>query len=217
MALPTSRLGEKKHHTHLLLLAELHAATPASLVTEPWSIGVDIQGADQTRLDKLMKMNHHYYGHINLVHCVSYGKSWLLDNSDLSSLSDGQRASVRMGTDQFWHVLSTLAGDCDFEDGVGAVDVLAEESKIKDAFQHVVSGPKSVVGKKSDDDIIFSRLQNKIHILKKLKDRQIVVVEICPFAIYNGISNTVKRINQKWKTSTLIEKDSFPQKSMPQL
>ena len=53
-----------------------------------------------------------------------------------------------MGTDQFWRVLSTLAGDCDFEDGVGAVDVLAEGSKIKDAFQHVVSGPKSVVGKK---------------------------------------------------------------------
>jgi hypothetical protein len=38
MALPISRSGEQKH-TRLLLLAELHAATPSSLIGKPWLIG----------------------------------------------------------------------------------------------------------------------------------------------------------------------------------
>jgi hypothetical protein len=170
MALPTSRPGEKKH-THVLLLAESHAATPSSLVGKPWSIGTNILEEDRPRFEKLMKINHHY-GHINLINCVSYGESWLLHNSDLLQLLDGKRRLVRMGTDQFWHVLSTLAGDCNVDkQGVSTVDVLAEGREIKDAFGHVVVGGKRVVGSRSDGNVIFSRLENKIRILKTLKDR----------------------------------------------
>jgi hypothetical protein len=144
-----------------------------------------------------MKMNHHY-GHINLVNCISYGESWLLHNSDLLQLSDGERRSVGMGTHQFWRVLSTLAGDCDVDErAANPVDVLAEGREIRDAFGHVVVGGKRVVGSSSDCNVIFSRLENKIRILKTLKDRQIVLADVCPFAIYNGVSNTVKRTNQK--------------------
>jgi hypothetical protein len=72
-----------------------------------------------------MKMNHHY-GHKNLVNCVSYGRSWLLDSSQMLSLTDGKRKSVSMGTNQFWRVLSTLVGNCDVHEGI---NVLAEGRK----------------------------------------------------------------------------------------
>jgi hypothetical protein len=102
-----------------------------------------------------------------------------------------------MGTDQFWRVLSTLAGDYDVHEGGAAVDVLAEGRKIKDAFGHVV-GSKRVVGNRSDGNKVYSRLQNKIRVLKILKDRGIVVADVCSFLIYkNGVDYTVKRTNQK--------------------
>jgi hypothetical protein len=146
-----------------------------------------------------MRRNHHY-GHINLVNCVSHGESWLIPPSDMLSLTTGKRTLVRMGTDQFWRVLSMLAGDCDVQCHKGCdstIDLLAESKKIKDTFGHVVGGSRPVVGNKSDGDNIFSRLQNTICILKAWKERQIVVADVCPFTIYNGVNNMVKRSNQK--------------------
>jgi hypothetical protein len=191
MALPISRSGVQKH-TRLLLLAESHAATPSSLLGKPWCLGSNVLEEDLPRFENLMKMNHHY-GHINLVHCVSYGESWLLDKSQMSLLTGGERKSVSMGTDQFWRVLSTLAGDCDVHGGGGfgrTVDVLAEGCMIKDAFGHVV-------GSERDGNQSYKRLQNKIRILKSLKERGIVLADVCPFAIYSGAENSVKRTNQK--------------------
>jgi hypothetical protein len=130
-----------------------------------------------------------FHGHINLVHCLSYGESWLLNQDDVSKLSKAEQQSVSRGTDQFWRVMAIFAGDCDVRIlPSGEYDPLAEENYDM-TFAHVVGSEKT-------DKARIDRLRNKVRIMSQIREKGIVLADVCPVPIYSGIGNTVKRINQ---------------------
>jgi hypothetical protein len=95
---------------------------------------------------------------------------------------------VGAGTWKFWKVLSTLAGMADVRDN--GDDPLATRDTVKDAFQDVIGGGS---GKKTKRE---SRIRAKFQVLKKIKEKGIVLIDVSPFAIFmNG--ETVIRTNKK--------------------
>jgi hypothetical protein len=64
---------------------------------------------------------------------------------------------------------------------------LAEEN-YQTSFAHVIGSEKT-------DKARLGRLQNKVRILSQIREKGIVLIDVCPVPIYSGIGNTVKRIN----------------------
>lgn len=134
-----------------------------------------------------------FHGHINLVHCISYGEGWLLDQSKFSKLSRGEQQSVSCGTNQFWRVLSVLAGDCaehtTGNDGLIVYDTLDNEN-FKHAFVHVIGSDKC------DKSKMCCLVAGKVRIQMILWQKKIVLADVCPVPIYSGIGNPAKRMNK---------------------
>lgn len=95
-----------------MIMAESHASTAASLVGEPCVLGRELQS---------------FHRHLNLVHCLSYGEPWMLPKVRLECLTPTIRRGIESGTQQFWRVMSALAGELD---PGGVTDPLEEETLV---------------------------------------------------------------------------------------
>jgi hypothetical protein len=142
-----------KGPVQLLVLAESHAATDENIV-----------GLKQTKIGESQAI---HLGHLNLVHCLSYGEPWILDSTE--EIVE-QKNAVCRGTPQFWKLLSTLAGElenCEFTENTSPAEL----------FPHLVGG-----GLKERKN----RLDAKARVFEKLKQRGVMFADVSPISIYTG-------------------------------
>jgi hypothetical protein len=190
----TMQSSETQHGIRILFLAESHGETPLPVLGKKICLGQFHEPMQTDLLEMLPPDECH--GHINLVHCLSYGESWLLNPDNFSKLSKGEQKSVSIRTNQFWRVLAVMAGDCDIsslptENGNNnyVYDPLLNEN-YDCSFKHVI-------GSESSDSARLSCLKHKIRILSKLRERGITLADVCPVPIYSGVGNSIKRTNKK--------------------
>jgi hypothetical protein len=122
--------------------------------------------------------------HVNLVHCLTYGEAWTIDPTTIPEKSEDKKRQYSNGTPAFWKFLATMAGRVDVDEEGN--DPLQSQETIDKAFEPLTRSPKK----------LCARLKYKIQILKDLKEKGIVLIDVSPFAIYFG-SKTVTRYNQK--------------------
>jgi hypothetical protein len=151
----------------LLLIAESHAATDASIVN----------GRCTENVSHIFREEELHIGHLNLVHSLSYGESWLLGTDVMDKLPEKVRKSTSHGTRQFWRVLSALAGQLD------ETDVLERNfdfgcpstQDLNEAFAHLEG---STVHDQEQ------RVNSKIEIIFRLRRMGILLVDMSPVPIY---------------------------------
>lgn len=115
---------------------------------------------------------------------VSRTANRALDKNTMAASTQDRMKQVSAGTKKFWKVLATLAGMVDIaDDGSDPID------DAETAFSQVHGG-------KADAAIRQSRLLAKFEVLKKLREKGIVLVDVSPYAIYMG-SGTVFCYNKK--------------------
>jgi hypothetical protein len=112
-------------------------------------------------------------GHINLVHCVSYGEWWLILDDE------GRKQCSHPNTVLWWKLLATLSGVVD--QPPGGPDPLEGDNKEvwENAFKGVIhsSGDVGSEGR-------MQQVMNKSQILEKLRQCGISIMDICPVAIF---------------------------------
>ena len=156
----------------LLIMAESHNTTDSTILERK---------IDPSRNPLLQELPH--IGHLNVVHCLSYGESWLLDVDD-EELEKTVRLGAKAVTRQFWKLLAALAGDLDFKEN--ETDPLLTQD-YKSVFSHL-EGCEEAHRKQ--------RLSSKLSIIERLKKRGILLVDCSATPLYKG-GNNVKRINQR--------------------
>lgn len=87
----------------LMILAEFHAATPFEILDAK----ISIKACDFPQ----QLLREHHFGHINVVHCPTYGDVWALD--------DVNDNGVKTGAVSFWWVFGALSGLLDQKDLIG--------------------------------------------------------------------------------------------------
>ena len=157
----------------LLIMAESHAKTDQSIVNAPVAA-------------PHYKANLPHCGHLNLVHCLSYGESWLLNQEKFQALSKTARLGTSRGTSQFWRMLAALSGDLDCcDDDDDTFDRLDDEFELKHNF--VLLESKNISGE--------LRLRAKLRVMADLKRRGILLVDCSATPFYCG-GGTEKRISK---------------------
>ena len=155
--------------------------------------------------------DEHTTGHLNLVHCLSYGESWLLEKHDDSNKDDNETTFKSKGTPPFWRLLATLAGQVDIEDGKedpldpyieawnngkgvsrtkADVATRMEQDHLRDTYQQLFF---NIIGGKVKRK---ERVKHKVCILKTLQQRGIVFADVCPLPIYVA-GGTKEAVNKK--------------------
>lgn len=152
-------------------------------------------------------------GHLNLVHCLSYGEAWLVEGGL------GGNTAARSGTPEFWKMLAIMSGE------LTAGDVPITEENWKTAFSHLAktacekkamsrkpagmsakseprtetkdSNPKPLTpanqGECKENDL--ARLKVKIRILIKLQERRIKLLDLSLAHIY--LASGTKTVTRK--------------------
>ena len=128
--------------------------------------------------------------HVNLVHCLTYGESWAIEEKSKAASTQDKMKQVSSGTPAFWKVLATLAGKADLREN--GDDPLASKSSIEKAFKDT----GLIGGGSADKDTRESRMQTKVEIQKQLKENGIVLIDTSPFAISMS-GEREYRINKK--------------------
>jgi hypothetical protein len=159
---------------NLLVLGESHLSTDSSLL----GIHIDATEHPEFALPHL--------GHINLVHCPSYGELTLLPKSFRGTMSSSNRNTVHAGTWQFWRVLAVLSGFTDFDPANCEADVLESATPLKTVFSSLHKTNPS----------LQQRLAAKAEILRRLRHRRIMFADVCPAPIAVGGDNCVKVLNK---------------------
>jgi hypothetical protein len=112
-------------------------------------------------------------GHINLVHCASYGEWWLI--LDGKALEDCPSS----GTATWWKLLATLAGVVD--PPKRGTDPL--EGEDQEVWTTVFKGMTHDCGPVGSEERM-QQVKNKVQILLKLKECGICIMDISPIAIF---------------------------------
>ncbi|KAI2513261.1 hypothetical protein MHU86_1032 [Fragilaria crotonensis] len=163
---------------NLLVLGESHLSTDSSLL----GTQIDATEHPEFALPTL--------GHINLVHCPSYGELALLPESFRETMSSSNRNTVKTGTWQFWRVLSVLSGFTDFDPANCDVDVLESTTPLRTVFSSLHKTNSS----------LQQRLATKAEILHRLRQRRIMFADVCPAPIAVGGNNCMKVLNKETGT-----------------
>jgi hypothetical protein len=185
--------GVPEGRVKLLVLAESHAKT------DPSALGMELK----VHVDGLDTSTQRNLRHINLVHCLSYGEAWLLGEEQAGKVLKKQKA-ISSGTPEFWKVMSILAGETDDKD-------LDTNDDLKTNFTHLQKGSKKG-SKKNASKQQLERINNKVNVLKKMKDRGIVLADISPTAIYVG-GGTKLVANKTTGKNYFTNNVTFPAKS----
>jgi hypothetical protein len=144
--------------SYLYILTESAAATP--------QVGnVACQGGDENMP----------FDYLNLVHCLPYGKSWLLSGGNLEDLTKTEHQGMKNGTKPFWKLLAVLAGRLDVQ--------WNEDSTVVDPLEQPHNCFDFLLAKAQPVD----RLNDKKDILSRLKERRIVLVDTSLFPFSKAV------------------------------
>jgi len=186
----------------LLVLAESHATTHRRLTG--------------TRLaDPTLAQRVGHRGHLNVVHCLSYGEPWMLEEqeketaaeaplgSSSSNEKDKMDATVqngcKRGTPQFWRVLAALAGivDTDNENNKDPLEGAEQSvSRLRQIFAALEG---------ADAAHRESRVSAKLAVRQALMQRGILLADVSPVPIYAGGGVVVRHNLQTGRPYTTKE------------
>jgi len=177
-------------NVNVLFMAESAAATPPVALGKSYAVGGITDNYARDELSRLLA--EHHLGHVNLVHCPTYGALPFIDFEGEGPLTKGEQKSIDGGTPQFWKVLLTISGYYDkFADGEAVDDPLRNKDLYKDSAE-IVTG--TAAGKSTDARA--QCIKNRIKVMEAMQRRGHVLADVCPVPMYTGIGNTVKLYNK---------------------
>jgi hypothetical protein len=205
MPLPES-LSASTPGIQLLIMAESHAATDPSIVGE--RIDFTSEGSNQDLL------NCFNIGHLNLVHCLSYGEGWLLPEKEIGYLNSTSKRGIATGTKQFWRALAALSGEFDFNnDSTTKKAKLTEKDPLGNEDETLASFNSKFAHFEAQQkrDILSGerRLAAKANIIQALRKRGILLVDVSPVPIYAG-GGTETIINKTTGKPYTTKKNKLP-------
>lgn len=130
-------------------------------------------------------------GHINLVHCLSYGEWWLVLEGEKYKLCP------KNGTSPWWKFLATLAGFVD-KKANGHDPLAGDNTEVwTTVFKDTVFCGGTPGSEKRQQQV-----RNKVAILEALRQYRIVVLDISPIAIFlaSGTKEVLSRNGKMYKT-----------------
>lgn len=149
-----------KYYRHALSSCKgrpsLVVLTESAAPTNPTILGLKVKKEYEHLLD-----GYQHFGHVNLVHSLTYGEDWMLDKE--SEKGDALK-NKNKGTPTFWKLLSSLAGE--------------QEGRCKPNFDHLQ------FNKGRSKKVNERRVQSRLAILKKLEERQIVLLDVSSVPVY---------------------------------
>ena len=155
---PTSVTNEDLRY-NMVVLSESHSRTNSKI------IGRQILPEFEYLVPQEMRR-----GHLNVVHCLTYGEPWLAGIED---------NSCSRGTSRFWMTLSIMAGEQE----------TLNISNCKSSFDHLKG---SFIDKKIREE----RVRCKVKILQALEERRIALIDASPAPIFLA-GGTIERISKK--------------------
>ena len=177
-------------NANILFLAESPAFTPLPSLGQLYTVTC----IDDTVLRNTMQtlLMQHHVGHINLVHCPTYGELPFIQLDSAQMISKGKEHSIDTGTPQFWKTMLMLSGyfDC-YANREEKDDPLQNVLLFRDSFEFLIGNrnEKSMEAR-------AGRIIQRIQVLENVKRRGVILADVCLVPIYSGIGNTVMRINQ---------------------
>jgi hypothetical protein len=173
-----------EHHQNinLLVLGESHLSTDSSVMGAP------------THMQSFSNLPH--LGHLNLVHCPSYGEISLLPLHIQMRMTSSIRNTISCGTWQFWRVLMVLAGMLDCQDYSNESERMIHISNVDDPLHDnaILKKAFSVIHK--TDSSLAERLATKSEIVRRLRLRRIHFADVSPAPIAVGGSNEIRVQNK---------------------
>ena len=121
--------------TTLCAVCHIPSYCPLPTLGQPYTITCINDAMLHNAMHTLLKKHH--VGHINLVHCPTYGELPFIQELDLAKIiSKGKECSVDTGTAQFWKTMLILSGyfDC-YANREEKDDPLRNVSLFHDSFE----------------------------------------------------------------------------------
>ena len=99
-------------NANILFFAESPAFTPLPSLGQPYNVTCINNAVLCNTMYTLL--TQHHVGHINLVHCPTYGELPFIQINSAQMISKGKECSINTGTSQFWKTMLVLSGyfDC---------------------------------------------------------------------------------------------------------
>ena len=96
----------------ILFLAESPAFTPLPSLGKLYTVTCISDAVLCNTMHTLLMQ--HYVGHINLIHCPTYGELPFIQLDSAQMISKGKECSINTGTPQFWKTMLVLSGYFDW-------------------------------------------------------------------------------------------------------
>ena len=177
-------------NANILFLAESPAFTPLPSLGQPYTVTCINDAVLRIKMHVLLVQHH--VGHINLVHCPTYGELPFIQLDTAQMISKGEERSIDTGTPQFWKTMLMLSGyfDC-YANREEKDDPLRNVLLFRDSFEFLIGNrnEKSMEAR-------ARRIIQRIQVLEDVRRRGVILADVCPVPIYSGIGNTVTQINQ---------------------
>ena len=187
--------------TNVLFLAESAAVTPALALGKPFTVESITDDVLREELGGLLQKHH--LGHVNLVHCPTYGELPFIDLEG-EDLSEGEQKSIDGGTPQFWRVLLAISGYYDqFASGKAENDPLRNQTLYKESADFVIG---TAAGR--NPNTRAQRIKNRIRVMDEMQARGNVLADVCPVPLYAGVGSSFKcysKKNKRWYTDRKIK------------
>ena len=177
-------------NANILFLAESPAFSPLPSLGQPYTVTCIDDAVLHIKMHLLLAQHH--VGHINLVHCPTYGELPFIQLNKAQTISKGEEHSIDTGTPQFWKTMLVLSGyfDC-YANREEKDDPLWNVSLFLDSF-------KFLIGNRNEKSMEARarRIIQRIQVLEDVRRCGVILANVCPVPIYSGIGNTVMHINQ---------------------
>ena len=152
-------------NANILFLVESPAFTPLPSLGQPYTITC-INDAVLCNTMHTLLVQHHV-GHINLVHCPTYGELPFIQLDSAQMISKVKEHSIDTGTPQFWKTMLVLSGyfDC-YANREEKDDPLQNVSLFRDSFEFLI-------GKRNEKSIEAraGQIIQRIQVLENVKTR----------------------------------------------
>ena len=124
-------------NANILFLAESPAFTPLPSLGQLYTVTCIDAAVLCIKMHVLLV--HHHVGHINLVHCPTYGELPFIQLDSTQMIYKGEECSIDTGTPQFWKTMLMLSGyfDC-YANREEKDDPLWNVSLFHDSFEFLI-------------------------------------------------------------------------------
>ena len=160
-------------NANILFLAESPAFTPLPSLGQLYTITCINDAVLRNTMHTLL-MQHHV-GHINLVHCPTYGVLPFIQLDSAKTISEGKECSIDTGTPQFWKTMLVLSGyfDC-YANREEKDDPLHNVLLFRDSFEFLI-GKRNEKSMEARAGQIIQRIQ----VLENVKRCGVILANFC--------------------------------------